>query len=159
MLAIGVVLVGGYFLMGTDVNPELLNNTQQVNQNADQQGNGANTTVPVSTDIVQVNQTYEVIYTDSGYAPAEITIKSGDTVTFKNQSSGGMWTASVMHPSHVVYGGTSLQEHCPDTTNTSFDECKNSQPGESWSFIFTKTGTWSYHNHAKASVFGKIIVE
>ena len=101
----------------------------------------------------------EVIYTDSGYSPKEITIKIGDTVTWKNESSHGMWIASAMHPSHVIYSGTSLDEHCPDAQNTSFDECISAQPGESWSFKFDKQGTWRYHNHVQASDFGSIIVE
>ena len=101
----------------------------------------------------------EVAYTDSGYMPSELTIKTGETVTFKNESSGPIWTASALHPSHAVYAGTSVQEHCPDTLNASFDQCGSSQPGESWSFTFNKAGEWSYHNHVKLNRFGKIIVQ
>lgn len=106
-----------------------------------------------------ITQIHEITYTDAGYLPKELKIKLGDTITWKNQSSVGSWVGSALHPTHTVYSGTSLQEHCPDTANTSFDECKSSQPGESWSFTFNKKGTWRYHNHVMPSHSGSIIVE
>ena len=106
-----------------------------------------------------ITQIYEVIYIDSGYSPEEIKINVGDTVTWENQSSGGSWVGSAMHPTHIVYSGTSLQEHCPDLENITFDECKSSQPGESWSFTFNKKGNWRYHNHVKATHSGVVMVE
>ena len=100
-----------------------------------------------------------VTLTDGGYVPSTLTIKKGDTVTFKNESSVAMWTASAMHPAHTGYSGTSLSEHCPDAANTSFDACRGYQPGESWSFTFNKVGSWGYHNHLSPSQWGKVIVE
>src|SRR3989344_5462020 len=102
---------------------------------------------------------YEIIYTDSGYSPSELTIKIGDTVTWKNESSSGMWTASAMHPTHTLYSGTSLEEHCKNNQSDSFDECSSIKSGESWSFTFEKQGTWPYHNHVQTGHFGKIIVK
>ena len=82
----------------------------------------------------------------------------GDMVVFKNQSSAKMWVASAMHPTHIVYGGTSLQAHCPDNENNAFDQCQSNSSGESWEFTFNKSGEWGYHNHSSAQHFGKIIV-
>ena len=100
-----------------------------------------------------------ITLTDAGYAPASITIKKGETVTFKNGGTGSVWTASAMHPAHTAYSGTSLSEHCPDAANTSFDACRGYLPGESWSFTFNKIGTWKYHNHLDPNQYGAIIVE
>jgi plastocyanin len=100
-----------------------------------------------------------VSYTDSGYSPSTIKIKKGETVTFKNESSRSMWPASAVHPSHRVYSGTSLEEHCPDTSGTAFDACKGYLPGENWSFRFDKVGNWRYHDHLNPSATGTIIVE
>src|SRR3989344_179740 len=80
-------------------------------------------------------------------------------ITFKNESSVNMWTASGMHPTHIVYSGTSLSEHCPDKTNVTFDACQGIPPGASWSFKFEKIGSWGYHDHLHPTFFGKIIVE
>jgi len=102
---------------------------------------------------------YIVTYTDAGYSPANLNLKKGEAVTFKNQSSQSLWTASDVHPSHRAYSGTSLDEHCPDTTNTAFDACRGVLPGQSWSFTFNKVGTWGYHNHLSPGDRGAIVVE
>lgn len=104
-------------------------------------------------------KTYEIAFTDSGYVPSALTIKVGDTVVFKNMTTGGMWPASAMHPTHMLYGGTSLQDHCPDIENNDFDACKSIAAGQSWSFTFTKAGAWGFHDHLKLGNFGKITVE
>ncbi len=123
-----------------------------------------NAPVPASqqteqTTVTPTIQTHEILYTDTGFSPANLTIKVGDTVTWKNQSSSEMWVGSANHPSHTVYSGTTLQQHCPDSDNVAFDECTTVGPGGSWSFTFTKAGSFGYHNHANASKFGKIVVE
>jgi plastocyanin len=94
-----------------------------------------------------------VTYTDNGYLPSTINVKVGTTVTFKNESSQSMWTASAMHPTHTVYPTTG---GCIGST---FDACKGIQPGESWSFKFDIAGSWKYHNHLNPSHFGTVVVE
>ncbi len=87
-----------------------------------------------------------VSYTDNGYSPNQIRVKLGTRVTFKNEASGSlMWTASNLHPTHTI-----LPE---------FDPLEGVASGQSYSFIFTKTGTWLYHNHLKPSDSGSVIVE
>ncbi|MEK7625311.1 MAG: hypothetical protein AAB467_03105 [Patescibacteria group bacterium] len=100
-----------------------------------------------------------VVYSESGFLPASLTVKKGETVTWKNESSRSMWTASAMHPAHRGYSGTALEEHCPDTAGTAFDACKGFLPGETWSFTFQKIGTWPYHDHLNGGFYGKVIVE
>lgn len=99
-----------------------------------------------------------VKYTDAGYSPADVTIKKGQAVTWVNESSKNMWVASAIHPSHAVYEGTDLDEHCPDADNSSFDQCKGEPTGTNWSFTFNKVGVWRYHDHLDASKFGKVTV-
>ncbi|MBI4089066.1 hypothetical protein HY415_03145 [Candidatus Kaiserbacteria bacterium] len=98
-----------------------------------------------------------VTYTDQGFSPASITIPAGATVTFMNQSAKNMWVASAMHPEHTVYSGTSLAQHCPDTTGTAFDECAAGVPGSSFSFTFNKEGSWKYHDHIDSTKFGTVV--
>lgn len=94
-----------------------------------------------------------VTYTDAGYSPNPLTIKAGETVTFKNESSRSMWPASAMHPTHREYPTTG---GCLGST---FDACMGVQPGNSWSFQFDIAGTWRYHDHLNPSSFGMIVVE
>ncbi len=121
-------------------------------------GETSQTLTSPSDDSASTSQNM-VTYSDMGYSPSTLLVKVGTTLNFKNNSSLSMWTASALHPSHIVYSGTSLQEHCPDTAGVAFDSCASTQPGDSWSFTFNKEGTWKYHNHVNPSHFGTIIVE
>lgn len=93
-----------------------------------------------------------VVFSNSGYSPGALTIKKGETVTWKNQSSLSIWTASAKHPTHTVYPTTG---GCLGST---FDACKGALPGESWSFKFDSAGEWGYHDHLHPNFFGKIVV-
>ncbi len=101
-----------------------------------------------------------VAYTDRGFFPPVITVKAGGAITWVNNSTEKiMWVASAVHPTHDVYSGTTLSQHCPDKTGSAFDGCSGIPPGGSWSFKFQKTGTWKYHNHLDASETGTAIVQ
>lgn len=99
---------------------------------------------------------FTVRYTDNGFSPESMTVPVGTTVTWINQSSGEMWVGSDEHPSHTNYSGTSRSEHCPDTDNSNFDQCAR---GNTFSFTFTKAGSWDYHNHVGSEDRGTIVVE
>ncbi len=94
-----------------------------------------------------------ITYTDTGYSPSSLTIKAGEAVTFKNESSRSMWPASAMHPTHKLYPTTG---GCIGST---FDACQGVLPGGSWSFQFDVAGEWKYHDHLDPTKFGTIIVE
>lgn len=154
VIVVAFIAVGGYFLFRGSYQPPVapsISNQQPVSQPPSTQVPVTQTTPPVEQNVVT--------YTNSGYSPSTLRVKVGATVTFKNESSRSMWTASAVHPSHMVYGGTSLVEHCPDIKGTAFDACTGIQPGNSWSFTFTKIGTWKYHNHLNPSDTGTIVVE
>ncbi|MBI4093930.1 hypothetical protein HY417_03120 [Candidatus Kaiserbacteria bacterium] len=151
-LAIVVILGGGYLLW---------------QGNAQNEGVAA-TPSPSPTPIVSPEptptpapaprgapMTAAVTYSGTSFSPSEVTIKKGGTVTWQSVSGGQMWVASAQHPSHMIYGGTTRQEHCPDASRTAFDQCAG---GGEYSFTFQKVGTWNYHDHMNATVFGKVTV-
>jgi plastocyanin len=156
LIALLVVIVAGvgYWLwQGNSTPPEVVETptTDQFGPPAgtvmeDGVGVGTSSDAPLSAT---------VSYSGSSFSPATVTIKKGGMVTWSNNGDGSMWVASAQHPTHVGYDGTNLEEHCPDTTGASFDQCKG---GDSFSFIFNKTGTWRYHDHMNASVFGSVVV-
>ena len=114
------------------------------------------------TEEESTNSANTITYTDSGSSPKEITISKGDTVVFKNESSRTLWPASVVHPTHTVYPGSSIQKCFDgDTENDStiFDACRALDAGEEWSFTFNEVGSLGYHNHFRFSDTGKIIIE
>lgn len=99
-----------------------------------------------NTNSTDQNTNQNVIsYTDSGFSPKSITVKSGDTVVFKNESSRGMWVASAPHPMHTDY---------PE-----FDAKKVYAKEEMYSFTFQKVGAWKFHNHVNPMDFGSVTVE
>lgn len=164
MVIVAALAVWGIFAMMQNSTPQVsvVQPTQNTGSQTAPEGSNTNDTPDTNMEVdveVSIPASHTVTYTNAGYAPAELKIKTGDTVVFKNQSSNQVWTGSAMHPSHMVYGGTSLQQHCPDTDNNDFDQCKAEGAGTQWSFTFTKKGTWGYHNHMNSSHFGKIIVE
>ncbi|MBI3572278.1 hypothetical protein HY091_01960 [Candidatus Kaiserbacteria bacterium] len=98
-----------------------------------------------------------VAYTDNGFSPASVSVAVGTQVTFVNQSSDEMWIASNPHPAHTGYDGTTKSTHCAAgyAGSASFDQCA---AGDSFSFTFTKVGTWGYHNHGNANDGGTVVV-
>ena len=100
-----------------------------------------------------------ITYTDSGYSPNTITIRKGETVTWKNESSMPMWTASAVHPTHTVYPGTNITNCGTPAGLKQFDACSRVAPGQSRSFKFDNVGTWKYHNHLNASNVGTVVVK
>ena len=142
-----IVVVGGWFLLSK--NPTDAPSTIITDQ--------APITATETADIPPPSPTI-IVYNDEGFSPSSVTIPLGTTVTFVNQSTNDMWVASAMHPTHIIYSGTSLSQHCPDTDNSTFDECQGDAPGSSFSFTFTKEGTWNYHDHLTTPRFGTVIV-
>src|SRR3989338_1427496 len=126
---------------------------------------GENSAMPVpgssgvtETEVIDADvlMTAQVSLTATGFSPQTVTIKKGGTITFVNGGGGDMWVASAPHPAHTAYSGTSLQEHCSDAVDVSFDQCKI---GDTYSFTFDKTGSFKYHNHTNSSQFGTVVVE
>ncbi|MDP2650610.1 MAG: cupredoxin domain-containing protein [bacterium] len=87
----------------------------------------------------------EVVYTASGFSPKALTVKAGDTVVFKNNGGEDFWPASGPHPTHTNY---------PE-----FDAKKAIPAGGSYSFTFTRIGSWKYHNHLNPGSTGTITVQ
>jgi len=105
------------------------------------------------------DQTTTVRYTDSGYDPKTVTISAGDTVTFINESSRLMWTASKTHPVHRLYPGSNISKCGTAEEDTIFDACEGTPSGSTWSFVFNEVGDWRYHNHVSTGRTGTISVE
>ena len=100
-----------------------------------------------------------VTYTDEGYSPKELMVKKGDNVTFNNESSHPMWTASAVHPTHTVYPGSSILKCNTPEAGAIFDACSAVEPGKEWSFQFDQIGSWKYHDHLTPTRTGTITVE
>jgi plastocyanin len=162
-LLIGVIIVIILIVAGITIwsfSQNTPTETLNINTNSDQ---GASLVSPVATSSVTSTttktttpttatsttstkpKTVTVTYNGTAFSPATTNINQGDTVKFVNNSSGSMWVASAPHPTHTDYPG--------------FDEKASVGKGGSYSFTFTKVGSWKYHNHKNPSAFGTIVVK
>ncbi len=99
--------------------------------------------MPDSLCLLQNQQTITI--TNEGFSPDELSITKCTLVRFENKSSTERWPASDMHPTHGIY---------PE-----FDPKQPVASGSSWSFTFTKPGTWKFHDHLFPKQVGKITVK
>ncbi len=151
-----LVIVGGVVYLNAQ-NSKKSDQTATLPPVNENQSPNQNTQTPNSSGSAENTKT--ITYTDAGYTPSTITVKVGDTVTFQNNSSRPMWTASDMHPVHSAYPGSSVQKCGTAEQSTIFDACTGIQPGQSWSFTFAEAGTWGFHNHLGPSDTGEIVVQ
>lgn len=86
-----------------------------------------------------------IVMNDDGYSPNEVTLKTGEAITFVNKSGSNRWPASNIHPTHDLY---------PE-----FDPKRELKPGESWTFTFKNKGKWRMHDHLAPYIKGTISVE
>ena len=96
----------------------------------------------------QAEGTATVTFSDSSVTPSTVTIKSGESLTWVNNSSKKVQVASANHPTHTLN---------KELTNGEF--VAELVPGASATVTLTKTGTWGYHDHLNQSVTGKVVVE
>ena len=89
-------------------------------------------------------QTHQVVILNFAFSPQSITIKAGDTVTWTNEDDAQHLIASDPHPAHTDLPG--LQSNALNK-------------GDSYSFTFTKVGTWGYHCHLHPSMTGTVVVQ
>lgn len=143
LIVILVIIVGGYIILKDSKPAEA---PPVTSQEMPVPGEGNTPEIIVESEKV-------IIYSNSGYSPASLKIRAGETVVFKNKSSQNMWPASAKHPTHDGYPTTG---GCLGST---FDACKAVPPGEAWSFKFDVKGDWKFHDHLTPKYFGSIVVE
>lgn len=90
----------------------------------------------------------KVTYTDSGFSPASLTIKSGENITWVNNAESKVQVGSASHPTHTVN---------QELTGNSF--IIELAPGQSRTVQLIKKGEWGYHDHLRSGMTGTIIVE
>lgn len=87
-----------------------------------------------------------VTYNPEGISPKQITIRVGEGIEFRNSDLKSHWPASAPHPTHTDY---------PE-----FDAQQEIKPSDTWRFVFTKKGTWKFHDHlgTKQQFAGTVVV-
>lgn len=99
---------------------------------------------PMATGTMD-EQNPTVSMTDTGISPAQITVKSGTTITFVNNGTQPHWPASDPHPIHTDLPG--------------FDAKRGLATGDLYRFTFTKVGTFGMHDHLHPAFHATITVQ
>lgn len=171
LIAVGAILVVGLLVYSQNNagDQQLVNNNQSAggnvntddsaleNANLEPIGTNTNTTSNNNNSNASLEGTFsdgsemeagtvhQISYDGSRYIPSTLTIKQGDIVVFRNNSSTEFWPASSPHPQHTNY---------PE-----FDPKQGVAPGGTYEFKFTKTGAWSFHDHLRPAANGRITVQ
>jgi plastocyanin len=129
--AIGVWLIIGRSDNETDVDTSP--STTQATNNETTQGDESDKTAAAT-----------LIYNGSGFSPRSLTIKAGETIELKNESSRRVEFSSDPHPVH--------------TDNRELNQ-SSLAAGESVKFTISNKGTWGFHNHLNENEAGTITVQ
>ena len=141
-----IIIIGSFYIFFT--RPTVEQTSQdQTNNNTSTENNIINTSDNTASNLNSNNEiktpiSTQVTYTDNGFIPQSITIKSGNTVTFTNESIQNMWVASNPHQTH-----------------TDFSIFDQKQIGDTYSFTFDTPGKYIYHNHMRPNHQGTILVQ
>lgn len=104
------------------------------------------TTSPSALPSVTAAATSSTIsVTDTGFSPVTITVPAGTTVTFVNNGQGLHWPASDVHPTHQLLPG--------------FDALRGLATGETYSYTFSKAGSWTCHDHLNPTFKCTVVVQ
>lgn len=87
----------------------------------------------------------EIVITSDGFTPGSILVNPDTTVTWVNEDDEPHRVASNPHPDHDGLSG--------------FDSQEPIFPDESYSYTFTETGEFGYHDHLNPETNGTIVVE
>lgn len=85
-----------------------------------------------------------ITYGANGFSPSTTTVKSGDSVTFVNNTSEEIQVDSDPHPVHT------------DDTDLNVGSIA---PGQSKTVVLTKKGSFGFHNHLDPTDMGRITIE
>lgn len=139
LVIVFIVAAGGFFYLNKKSTPIP---TQTPTQTQTQVSSP--TPEPTASVSESAKKTVTVTLTSSGFSPATITIDSGTTVVWKNESGQTATVNSNPHPIHTDFAPLNLGQF---------------ENGQTLSLKFTAPGTHGYHNHLNSSEKGTIIVK
>lgn len=144
IIAVLVVVAAGGFGIYTLVNKNNTNTVTEHNHADHDHAAEAPAEEQTSSDLIAAVESVTITYTNGGFSPKSVTVKTGGTVTVKNDSSRNVQFDSDPHPAHT------------DNEELNAEIIK---AGASETFTVKQTGTFGYHNHLNASETGTIVVQ
>lgn len=102
-----------------------------------------------------------VVYTNAGFEPSTLSVASGTTVLWTNDSDKLLWVASNPHPSHTNLPGFDEGgiEGTPDVVGGVIPVAYAHSRASIYRYTFLEAGSWAYHNHLVPTDRGIVVVE
>jgi plastocyanin len=143
LLAIGLLVAGGYFFMNKAPSPAYVERSEAPGK-------------PVVGKAEDSQDPFDItiIFTGEVFEPSELTVTKGTRVRFLNDSEDEVWPAGAVHPTHSLYP----EKRPEDCLGSAFDACRGLKKGEFFDYTFNYTGEWRYHDHIRAYYTGVITV-
>lgn len=138
VVAVAIIAGGAWWLLSRNAD------TEEAPATTTSETKESETVTDEVVEEVKEPQSVVITFTNTGFTPESVTINVGDSVTFVNESSGSFQPASDPHPTHTGLAG--------------FDAGSSVAMGQSYTFTFTKTGTWGFHDHLDSDKKGTVIV-
>lgn len=138
LMVIAALSLGWYWTKNNQ--PKLTNPSDQTTQTDEVMSDKDKMTE--STNVTIVGERVVITYDGTSFTPSAITVTPGTEIVFLNESRSTMWVASNQHPIHTNY--------------SAFDQLGVT---DEYTFLFSETGNYKYHNHTKFSVGGIIVVK
>lgn len=139
IVIIVAIVVAGVVALTVNNNSSSNNNSQPAANNSNQSSSSgadqSSTATPAAATIT---------FDGNGFSPDTVTVKSGNTVAIKNASSQDISFNSDPHPVHT------------DDTDLNVGIVS---PGDTKTFVVTKTGSFGYHDHLDPSFTGNIVIQ
>lgn len=133
-----VLIAGGFILIGNKDEDNSGQDDTTSSVPSSQNPDASNSPVTAPESVVTIT------YTDGGFSSSSVSIKSGEGVTFKNDSNSDVQIQSDPHPIHT------------DNPQLNVGLLK---PGQSATITVTKKGNNGFHNHLNETERGIIAVQ
>jgi len=142
VIGVVVLLILGGLLINRGVSPAGEESNVAIGDNG---GTGQEDTFLGNTQFLDI--------TGRGFSVERVQIFQGDRIIWRNFDNSPHWIASNYHPKHDLYPETG------GCVGSSFDSCGAILPGENWTFVFDKVGTWGYHDDYNLQNTGSVVVK
>lgn len=138
LLVIGFGALAGYYFLN-NATPVPLSQTEETEEVHTEE------THSEESESHEEGEVHLVTYTSEGFGNSPLTIATGDSVTFKNNSS---------EPLRIAFGEHDDHDASPDHV-----EHGTVTEGMSDTFVFPEVGTYEYHNHHVDNHHGTVTVQ
>ena len=141
VVVVVIIAIAAWYIFGNkNSNNSSLYGNNNNSSASNQTPSGSNNTPANGANSSQTQSTNKVTIANMAFSPSQITVNKGDTVTWTNNDS----------TTHTV---------TDDLSNVGGPSSGDIAPGSTYSFTFTKSGSFQYHCSIHPSMRGTIVVK